>query len=302
MTEDLSQTRRDLGQYLLASALSIGGAMSARPAAAAVAGDPIAGMSTGDKVRAFVKTTSSLKEERVIWRTRGVILAYIPGQTPYPILRFKGCEQSWTRPLGETSFLSFGSNINFLCDPDTDQILDTYKNPFTGKTNTVKHYVNRTSEGATISEQGSILNVIKQAYPDFYTDKKFEMDITVVENTIAFRGGTEWPAELRAPPSGSVQTLFADASAVMDPKTTSVPSHFAGHVLMPWYPWMDMKDQPGHMLWHATAYKVRSFDAIPADYMAKARRDFADIFEKSPEFDKEPSSFAKRLKQLGRLK
>lgn len=301
MTDEVDHTRRELGQFLLASALSVGGAVGARTAVAATS-DPVAGMSPGDKVRAFVKATSSLKEERVIWRTRGVILAYIPGKTPVPILRFKGCEQQWTRPTSDTSFLRFGSNINFLCDPYTDQILDTYKNPLTGKTNTVKHYVNRVSEGQTISEQGVILNVIKQAYPDFYNDKKFEMDIAVVEDTMAFRGDTEWPPELRAPPSGSVQTFFASASAVMDPKTTSVPSHFAGHVLMPWYPWMEMKDHPGHMLWHATAYKVSSFDAVPPDYMAKATRDYADIFEKSPERDTEPSDFARRLKALGRLK
>jgi hypothetical protein len=119
---------------------------------------------------------------------------------------------------------------------------------------------------------------------------------------MAFRGETEWPAELRAPPAGSVQTFFARADEVLDPKTEWASSHFAGHVLMPWYPWMEMKDHPGHMLWHATAYKVRSFDSIPADYMAKATRDYADIFEKSPEFDAGPSEMAKRLKAAGRLK
>lgn len=295
-------SRRELGQLLLASSLTVGGAISSRAASAAPSPDPVSGFSTADKVRAFVKATSSLKEEKVIWRTRGVILAYIPGKTPVPILRFKGCEQQWTRPTGDASFIRFGSNINFLCDPETDQILDTYKNPLTGKTNTVKHYVNRVPEGQTISEKGVILNVIQQAYPDFYTSSKFEMDIAVVEDVMAFRGDTEWPPDLRAPPSGSVQTFFASVSAVLDPKTTSVPSHFAGHVLMPWYPWMEMGDHPGHMLWHATAYKVSSYDAIPADYMAKVTRDHADIFEKSPELDTEPSSFAKRLKALGRLK
>jgi hypothetical protein len=302
MNDADAQTRRALGQLLMASALSVGVAISARPVVAATSPDPVAGMSTADKVRAFVKATASLKESRVIWRTRGFILAYLPGKTPFPIMRFKGCEQQWIRPTGDASFLRFGSNINFLCDPDTDQILDTYKNPLTGKTNTVKHYVNRIKEGQTISEQGVILNVIDQAYPRFYADKRFEMDIAVVEDVMAFRGDTEWPPELRAPPSGSVQSFFASASGVFDTKTTSVPSHFAGHVLMPWYPWVEMKDHPGHMLWHATAYKVSSFDAIPADYMTKATRDYADIFEKSPELDTEPSEFAKRLKALGKLK
>lgn len=297
-------SRRDLSGQLAGIAMSVGGLFaltSATGSEARAAGDPVAEMSVAERVRAFMKAQSSLNEERIIWRTRGVIMAYVPGQTPFPILRFKGCEHQWVKPVSDTKFIRYNSLINFLCDYETDTILDTFKNPFTGKTNTVKHYVSRVPEGSVTSEEGIYLEVVRRAYPEVFANSTFDMDIAVIEDNIAFRGEVKWPPELRQPPSGSMQSNFASYADVMDRSKTWIPSHFAGHVLMSWYPWMEMPDQPGHMLWHATGYKVRNWDSLPRDYLAKATRDYADIFDKSPEFDQGPSPMARRLQAIGRL-
>ena len=297
--EELS--RRDLGDVLMGAAVSVGGLIAPGVAYASQDSDRLSKMTMADRVRAFMKAQASLKEEKVIWRTRGVINAYVPGATPIPILRFKGCEQQWIKPISDTKFVRYNSLINFLCDYETDEILSEFKNPFTGKTNKVTHYVSRIPEGSEVSDEGVFINIVRQAYPEVYKNSQFEMDMAIIEDDISFRGDIKWPAELRQPPSGSMQTFFARYSEVMDRKKTWVPCHFAGHVLMSWYPWMEMPDQPGHMLWHATGYKVRSWDSLPKDYLAKATKDFAAIFDKSPEYDPGPSAMAKRLKAAGRL-
>ena len=294
-------SRRDVGDVLMGAAISVGGILAPRNACAAQESGVVSRMSRAERVRAFMKAQASLNEEKVIWRTRGVISAYVPGGTPVPILRFKGCEQQWVKPLSDTKFIRYNSLINFLCDYETDEILTEFKNPLTGKTNKVTHYVSRIPEGSEVSEDGVFINVVRQAYPEFYKDSQFEMDIAVIEDDMSFRGDIKWPIELRQPPSGSMQTFFSRFSEVMDRKKSWVPCHFAGHVLMNWYPWMEMGDQPGHMLWHATGYKVKSWDSLPKDYLAKVTKDFADIFDKSPQFDPGPSAMAKRLKAAGRL-
>ncbi len=294
-------SRRDVGDVLMGAAISVGGILAPRNAGAAQESGVVSRMSRAERVRAFMKAQASLNEEKVIWRTRGVISAYVPGGTPVPILRFKGCEQQWVKPLSDTKFIRYNSLINFLCDYETDEILTEFKNPLTGKTNKVTHYVSRIPEGSEVSEDGVFINVVRQAYPEFYKDSQFEMDIAVIEDDMSFRGDIKWPIELRQPPSGSMQTFFSRFSEVMDRKKSWVPCHFAGHVLMNWYPWMEMGDQPGHMLWHATGYKVKSWDSLPKDYLAKVTKDFADIFDKSPQFDPGPSAMAKRLKAAGRL-
>jgi hypothetical protein len=95
MTFQDELSRRDLGGVIAASAFSIGSMLGSSTARAAETPDRVAALSTRDRVRAFVKAQASLNEEKVIWRTRGVIMSYVPGQTPEPILRFKGCEQQW---------------------------------------------------------------------------------------------------------------------------------------------------------------------------------------------------------------
>ncbi|MDX2143532.1 MAG: DUF1838 family protein [Rhodospirillaceae bacterium] len=301
MTDPAGLSRRDLGEAVMGAALGIGGMLAPHAARASTEPDRVAGMSLADRVRAFMKAQASLNEEKVIWRTRGVIMAYVPGRTPEPMLRFKGCEQQWVKPISDTKFVRYNSLINFMCDYETDEIISEFKNPFTGKTNKVSHYVSRVPEGMEISEEGVFINIVRQAYPEFYQDSTFDMDIAVIEDEMSFRGEVKWPAELRQPPSGSMQSFFSRYSEVMDPKTSWAHCHFAGHVLMNWYPWMEMPDQPGHMLWHATGYKVRSWDSLPKDYLAKATKDYAEIFDKSPEFDPGPSAMAKRLKASGRL-
>jgi hypothetical protein len=301
MTFQTELSRRALGEVLAASALSVGAMVGPSTARAAVTPDRVAGLSIRDRVRAFVKAQASLNEEKVIWRTRGVIMAYVPGRTPEPILRFKGCEQQWVKPVSDTKFVRYNSLINFMCDYETDEIISEFKNPFTGKTNKVSHYVSRVPEGMETSEEGVFINIVRQAYPDFYKGSQFDMDIAVIEDDMSFRGEVKWPAELRQPPSGSMQSFFSRYSEIMDPKVKWAHCHFAGHVLMNWYPWMEMPDQPGHMLWHATGYKVRSWDSLPPDYLAKATTEYAQIFDKSPQFDEGPSPMARRLKAAGRL-
>jgi len=307
MDLDFSEpNRRDFLISAAGMAMSVGGVfsigtigMSASPARAA--GGPEDAMSVGERVRAFMKSQASLNEERVIWRTRGVIMAYLPGKTPFPILRFKGCEHQWVKPISDTKFVRYNSLINFLCDYETDQILTTFKNPLTSKTNNVTHYVSRVPEGSVTSEEGIYLEIVRRAYPEIFVGSTFDMDIAIIEDNIAFRGESKWPAELRAPPSSSMQSNIASYSDVIDQSKSWIPSHFAGHVIMPWYPWMEMPDQPGHMLWHATGYKVRNWDSLPRDYLDKATRDYAQIFDKSPEFDEGPSAMARRLQAAGRL-
>lgn len=293
-------TRRAFAEVMSAAAIGIGGVFATSRANAVTPGVHM-NLSVPDQVKAFMKAQNSLSEGKTIWRTRGIIMAALPNQTPFPILRFMGCEQKWHRPLGGNRYVTYSSLINFLCDYETNQILNDFRNPITGKLNKVRHYVSRIPEGAEISEEGVFLNIVRKAYPDFYAGSRFDMDIEVIEDTISFRGEVKWPPELREPPSSSVQSFFARFSEVMNPELSWVPSHFAGHVLMKWYPWMEMDQQPGHMLWHATGYKIRSHDSLPREYMERVTRDYADIFDKSPELDVGPSGMAKRLQQIGRL-
>lgn len=255
----------------------------------------------GSRVRAFVKTSGRLDSGRVIWATRAEVYAFLPPDRLVPAVRVKGCEQQWIRPLSDTEFLSFDSLVSYYCDFESDQVMREFDNPFTGARNAVRPNISRMTEGREISPRGVVYRVMRRAYPDFYANSEFDVVIRQVGDTVSFQGENRWPDEFIRPPAGSKLSMFARSADLADPDRSSAPANFAGHVLMPFFPWMEMADRPGHLLWHVQGYKITSLEDLDEDYLAAAHADLGDRFEQSPEFDSEPSRFAQRLKAMGRL-
>ena len=294
--------RRQLLGMLGGSAVLAAGWGAPSPAGATAAGgDALELDDPGSRVRAFVKASGRLDAGRVIWATGAEVYAFLPPDELVPVLRVKGCEQQWMRPLSDTEFLSFDSLVSYYCDFESDKVMREFDNPFTGARNAVSPNISRMTEGREISPRGVVYRVMHRAYPDFYADSDFDVVIRQVGDTVSFQGENRWPPEFIRPPAGSKLTMFARGSELADPDLSSVPANFAGHVLMPFFPWMDMADHPGHLLWHVQGYKITSLEDLDGDYLAAAHADLGDRFEQSPEFDDEPSRFAQRLKAMGRL-
>lgn len=255
----------------------------------------------GSRVRSFVKASARLNEGRTVWSTRAEIYAVLPTGEVLPMVRVKGCEQQWVRPLSSTEFVSFDNLVTYYCDFDTDEVINEFRNPLTGALNAVKPYVSRMKEGREISPRGVIYRVMREAFPEFYADSNFDVLVRKVGESVSFQGEYKWPAEFIRPPAGSKLTTFASATELANPNLNSVSANFAGYVLMPYYPWMEMAGQPGHLLWNVQGYKIDSVNELDEDYLAAAHDDFGDRFEQSPELDHEPSAFARRLRAMGRL-
>lgn len=255
----------------------------------------------GSRVRAFVKASARLNEGCAIWSTRAEVYAMLPTNELVPLLRVKGCEQQWIRPVSDAQFVSFDNLVTYYSDFESDQVMHEFDNPLTGSRNTVKPYVSRMNEGREISPRGVVFRVMREAFPEFYADLKFDVLARRVGQSVSFQGEYKWPAEFIRAPAGSKLTTFARASELADPHRDSAAANFAGYVLMPYFGWMEMAGQPGHLLWHVQGYKIESLDELDNDYLAAAHADFGDTFEQSPEFDDEPSAFARRLRAMGRL-
>ena len=117
------------------------------------------------------------------------------------------------------------------------------------------------------------------------------------QESVSFQGEFKWPAEFIRAPAGSKLTTFARASELADPNRDSVPANFAGYVLMPFFPWMEMADHPGHLLWHVQGYKIESLNELDEDYLAAARAEFGNKFEQSPELDDELRQECEKLRE-----
>ena len=182
----------------------------------------------GSRIRTFVKAGARLSEGRAIWSTRAEVYAMLPPDQVVPLVRVKGCEQQWIRPLSQTEFLSFDNLLTYYCDFDSDQVIRDFKNPFTGARNIAKPNVSRMKEGREISPRGVVYRVMKEAYPDFYAGLEFDVLVRKVGESVSFQGENKWPAEFIRPPAGSRLTMFARLAELADPNLDSVPANFAG--------------------------------------------------------------------------
>lgn len=91
-------------------------------------------------VDAYVKISGSVDSSQVYLQYYGEIIAIIPGEKQIPLFKLKGLvRERWT-PNEDGSYSYENYDHGLFCDWETGKVLEIYKNPFTGETNTPLHY------------------------------------------------------------------------------------------------------------------------------------------------------------------
>lgn len=253
-----------------------------------------------EKVWAVARQAGAVTEQKVIWRTRGVLYAFKYPNSPIPLTRFKGCEQQWWRPQDDGSYLRTKSFLTFFTDFETDEMLEEFTNPITGKTTVPRPNLNRVPDGQLLSTRGWSHHIVDRHFPDYY--KQFsinDIEMNVIGESLSLHSKVHWPEPLVRRPYNQDNTHFARLADIMDPSVDWVPSHGAGQILMPEMPNVGINDpELGQVLWHVEYYKVASFDDLPRDYLERATATY-DNFSVDPVNDTGESRLERRLKRAG---
>ncbi len=290
------------------TALGVGATLAAatvaQPLTAKALPDRIEDWSEEDRVHALVKQQARTDEGKVIWITRGIIYGFKAPESPVPLVRFKGCEQQWVKPMGPSEYVRYTSLLTYYADVETNEIIDGFTNSITGEEVTFRPNWSRLPEGSTLSRKGATLNIVDDAFPDFYKDRSiYDVDMKLTGDTVTFHAKVYWPEPLVRRPYNQDQSFFAKLSDLQDESATSAPAHGSGHILMPSMPNIGMNDpEMGQVIWHVEFYKVKSWDDIPEDYLTKALAEYGEYFDVNPINDTEPSRLARNLARLGYLK
>ena len=243
-----------------------------RPASAAIRakdGDP------RTSAEGQVRMRAALDGGPAFWPYQGTVYAIRPGERPLPILAMSGCQSEWVRRLDDGSYRTSGMLLNFFRDLDSGAFLDAWRNPFTGRTNTVAP--NRFGGGSAIypADGGPLRLEGPLAASESATKgiagstsplNRIAWSVTVAHVTLRVDHAFDVPVQ----PQIEAQTLVADREAFFDAGATRVPATYAASTVIPWMRWMEMADAPGHLVWHTFGEKVFSIDELPADYRAKA--------------------------------
>ncbi|MBT6088356.1 MAG: DUF1838 family protein [Rhodospirillaceae bacterium] len=283
----------------VAAALSAALAAPARAATAPLSADP-ATWTDDERVWAVARQAGAVTEQKIIWRTRGVLYAFQYPDSPIPLVRFKGCEQQWWRPQADGSFLRTKSFLTFFTDYETDEMLEEFTNPLTGETSRPSPNFNRVPDGQVLSKRGWSHNIIEKIFPDYYDQFSIrDIEINVIADSVSFHSKVNWPEPLVRRPYNQNNTHFVRLADLMNPDMTWVPSHGAGQILMPEMPNVGMTDPAmGQVLWHVEYYKMPSLDGLPQDYLERATAEY-DNFATDPIDDTGESRLERRLKRAG---
>jgi hypothetical protein len=284
----MTQTPRSINRRSwLAGSLILGAGVGAESssaissAAVAVAGSEPDTWRSDEQLRNLVRMQGSLLEEDVRWWFTGVIFGVRgEGETPRPLVRFEGTEVYWFSHRGD-DFQLGGHTVTFFRDFETGEFLYEFINPYTGKREAVKPAVQGGNLGFAYTRQG-IWPVRLDGTPLGEPVKKpLRAQWHEMGPHIWLQHQTVYPPGMPAM-HGQRQTIFAQRDALRDPRQNSVPASFSSVVFMNWLKWMDMKDQPGHVIWHASGVKLQSMDQLPRAYRERAEKEYPDRLSARP--------------------
>jgi hypothetical protein len=221
----------------------------------------------------MLRMTASLEQEDVPWWFDGTIFGIVGEEAPLPLVRFEGWEVYWVRPVEKGAYELTGHTVTFFYDVDTGEMLDTFENPYTGATNKVTASVQ--GGGAGFGFNYSENGVRPTKFMDKMPEKPLLLQWSSVRDIVWMHAETAYPPGLPQPRKQR-QTMFAPLDEFNDPDVKNLSTSFSATVFENWPRWMDMGDEPGHVIWHASGAKIDTLDDLPSQFRERLEREHSD--------------------------
>jgi hypothetical protein len=239
-------------------------------------------------IAAFRKVQCSTEDRRpTVYYWTGETYSRVPGEPDRLLFRFEGMNvrQCVTveDPVRGTGFRQVSREVLFYQDPATGQIVDEWKNPWSGETVKVLHIAN------------DPVNFRAPIFPVRADGKPYETDIQVMSDH--WWGTTTVPLFYRNPLAGDFQdfvggtyhatemfNFFGRMSDLTDPKKHSADVNVAWARVSDWLPWMKMRGRAGLLYFNGAGLKLDSYAELPAG-MRAAIEARAPIYKDPPPVD-----------------
>lgn len=224
------------------------------------------------------------------WWYGGTIYVVRERQKPMPLIKFEGSETSWIRHQSDGSALLHNRTLTFFQDLGSGDYLDNFDNPFTGKRNALK--ANFISGNGLYPADGSQIRMLDTAatsetsplgHEEIDPNKPIGSFEWIVSKDIVLTiGNRAAPSVLQ--PSMEAQSVFGDRKMFFDPTVKAMPAQFTSTTFSPYMGWMDMADEPGHLVWHASGLKLEVHKDLPERYLARAEKIKPGVLLSAPQW------------------
>jgi hypothetical protein len=237
-------------------------------------------------------TCGTLRDERIRFGIfEGRAYSRVPGEKDRHIFNVLGVN---TRQCGTVSddergegFRSVSREVMLYLDPETNEVLDTWSNPFTGESVEVVHVandpVNMRAPRFERTADGEPASVSLRLYGDIAMTS-FEIPL-FYDNPLGgshqrYVGGYYHAMEI-------FNTTYV-ANEIMNAESLG-RSYISWSRIAQWLPWMQMGSKPGLMVVNATGFSSWDRNDIPEPLMSVLKERYPSYFEPPPADDSRPN-------------
>jgi hypothetical protein len=267
-----------------------------------------------DNLYAFGKTWGTFSEDPVVSVFHGAMFGSVGSDRLVPLFGYAGTGVTKVRFVDDDTLQMRGKETGFFYDLKTEEIIDSWDNPYTGETVEVYHFLNDRIGGQLTTEMPK-LYVGDDPEHGVHMNENIETDATGGMPFIlpwAAYGDElllEWDYAHEYPnPVDPVRYPKSSTGPVINPSEHFVmyvskaeledrdknSAHFRGGFsrISPWWPWMRMGGsaaQDGKMIGRLHSRKtINGLDDIPPKLLARTMKQVPDYLEAPKDWDMGP--------------
>jgi hypothetical protein len=227
----------------------------------------------------------------VTYYWHGETFSRVPGEPDRKLFRVEGVNVracvTVQDPQRGTGWRMVSRELLLYLDPQTGEVLRTWKNPWTGKEVNVLHIandpVNQPAQFA-VGRDGQ-----PRTWPGTVLGNQWWMTSTIplfYENPLGgayqpYVGGTYHATEMF--------NFFGDVNDLTDPRRRTAQSRIGWARMSGWLPWMEMGDRVGILYFHTAGRKVDRFEDISPALLREIEQNFPEYRNPPPADDARPN-------------
>jgi hypothetical protein len=227
-----------------------------------------------EALTAMLRMQARLDGRDAPWWYFGRIYGVVGELAPRLLVRFEGLEIMRLTPSADGEYAATGATTSFFQDPVTKEVLTTFANPYTGRTNTVTpNLLAGTPRAAAFYSARGVRpgRVAREEWlqTGLHLSWDYHEDMVWLSHDRVYPPGMPQPV-------GESSVARARLADLHDLGRAFVPAGFSSTYFAPWPKWMDMPDQPGHVIWHADGIKLDSVARLPAAFRARMQKHYPE--------------------------
>ena len=254
-------------------------AAGATPSHAASNGATLDFSKPEDRMTALIKMRASMDDRIVMGGVKGLYYGVVDNKI-MPLYGVLAGTMARYNVKDDNTIEGVSFEVAYFTYWETGELLDTFKNPYTGETVEVPQTrmgpskLELTYEGRRAPSENPALAGLEINHR-FLPPRNEHGKVYLVEESVV---GT--PPDFKGPQFhyNEVTTYMAKMSDLADPNVmiANDATHFNG--IVSWRPWLNMGDRPGHLFGTAAGGRFATVDDFPPYYVELTNKHHPDVF------------------------